>query len=531
MPATPEAAPTPIPEATAPAAPPPAAPEPTEAEAAAPYIPPAPAPVSRTGGQDLGARPLSGAGKTPPRPASATPVDREVAKKPTPPDKPVFAPKKAVPPKTAPKTAAPIKAEPPKAPPKKAAPPAAAAAVDPAKKAKAAAILAKARARNQGAPGEAAPAAKKPSGAELLAKLKAKKSGDEAEAPVAAAPAGARAAAIPSKAPAPRSAAGGSRRAAAATSANRSSSSRRRRDEDEEERGSRHRPAKKSNGNLVLTLVSVIGLAAMGGGYWWWSNNRPVEEGPEEASGASGQNQVSGQPTVDDAPLEAATPLDIPVPPEGAEGDPAANAGAETTDPGAGDPAAGTGDPDPGPAGDPPPKAPKPSAAFTVPGPGEPVRTAGITDPVLITLDLVPPVERWSGCSDEDWTSTVEDLDYFLADSGVMSTRAGDRLIKNGRLAYPALVNQLMKLDYGKKEDLYNATLLNDLLEKIGKGKAFEWKRTGAIDVGTEEYRLAVLTNKMAVAGWQRQWVTSFLTDDAAWEKFSTKTSRSEDGE
>ena len=168
-----------------------------------------------------------------------------------------------------------------------------------------------------------------------------------------------------------------------------------------------------------------------------------------------------------------------------------------------------------------PKKVAAPSAEFQVPSPGEAVATRGITDFDALDLTLVPLLSQWSGSSDDDWESVQSKLELFLDDSGVRSTRAGDKMVKMGRHAFPAIVNQMMQVDFSTREGNYTAGVLNDLITKIGQGTNYGWKSFQISTPGSEEFLKDALFNKKIAAKWQTLWVSKFATDDAQWEGFS----------
>ena len=168
-----------------------------------------------------------------------------------------------------------------------------------------------------------------------------------------------------------------------------------------------------------------------------------------------------------------------------------------------------------------PPPRKATSAEFQVPSAGEAVSTRGITDFDALDLAAVPALSRWSSSSDDDWESVQSKLELFLDDSGVRSTRAGDSLVKKGRHAFPAIVNQMMRLDYSTREGNYTAGMLNDLISKIGQGTNFGWKSLQTSTPGSEAFLTEALFNKKIAAKWQGLWVSKFSVDDAQWEGFS----------
>ncbi len=486
--------------------------------------PPTPAASPAPASDALGAKPLGDAPKKVDRPAAAAPVDREVAKpakakapvKPVSPApvktagkpvaKPVFTPRGAKPVKSVAKPA-PLK---PVA--KAAAKPAASAPAtepvaaapandDAAKKAKAAAIIAKAKAKR-----DAQAVADKPkaSGADVLAQLKAKKEVKQSKAAKVAGP-------VPMKKPVkPSSGVGRKRPQAAGTRSPR---------ERDDEGGSHHRhhTPPKSGPPMALMIISIVGLGAMAGGWYWWQgqDNDPVDtnttaQAPENAGNAAGGNTG----TADPIDFEDAEKL---------EDSQVGNSDSTATSDGTGD--SGTA-PEGNAAKPEEASAPKPvpakGASFLPPAAGEAADTKGITDFDELDLKLIPPVPKWDKCSDQEWISIQEDLATFLADQGAFSNRAGDRLVEMERKAYPAVVNALMQQDFGTKKGTYVATTLNDLLYKICySNRNFGWNAVDQIEEGSAEFLEKALLNKKIAASWQRYWfIQDWANNDESWGKF-----------
>jgi hypothetical protein len=164
------------------------------------------------------------------------------------------------------------------------------------------------------------------------------------------------------------------------------------------------------------------------------------------------------------------------------------------------------------------------SAPFVVPEAGEPIITRGISDFQALDLTKAPPLSKWSGTSDEAWKNVQSKLVLFLDDQGVRSTRAGDKLIKDGRDAYPAIINEMLNLDYATKEGHYIGGMLNDLIVKIGAGKNYGWKGLAGLEEGSEEFLELALVNKKVVAAWQNRWVKQLAHNDSQWAGFITST-------
>ncbi|MDP7063385.1 MAG: hypothetical protein QF489_10725 [Planctomycetota bacterium] len=277
-----------------------------------------------------------------------------------------------------------------------------------------------------------------------------------------------------------------------------------------------------------IIIVCVAALAIVGGGSWYLLSGKdnPVDQGeavnvPAETnagdSAAAGINSNTGAAeAVDVAP---ATPDAVDVVPgsgSNSDIDPAVDASTED-----GVDETETADNPDAPAAA---KESKPSAPWNAPAPGDPVSVRGVTDYTLIKLDQVPPLPKFPGNSDDDWSDIVEDLELFLDDSGAQSNRAGKRLVEDyPRGAFPAIVNALMKVDYEDSDGQYIASSLNELLTRIGKGTNLGWTSMSNLENGSEEWKAGVLYNKKVAAGWHMMWVNKYGVDDNAWASFSSR--------
>lgn len=262
-------------------------------------------------------------------------------------------------------------------------------------------------------------------------------------------------------------------------------------------------------------MVAVLLIAAGGAGGLWWmvqQKQQPDEQPTQANAGVAGAQ-----------PAQAAQPLPDSDTAGGAPESPAAasvaGAPSATQPETPAQPAAET-------PPSPPPAQPTPDAdfVFRVPAPGEaldPIR--GLVDSALIRLDQVPPLGKWHGSSDEEWTTVVEDLTLYLDNSGARSNRAGDRLVEAGRHAVPAIINGMMKQDFTTLDGVKMAGSLNDLLKKIGKGTNLGWETAEVHPLGSAGWEKAVLLQKKTVASWQRFWVLQLSVNDAQWEGFSKK--------
>ena len=473
------------------------------------------------------------------KPAPPKPI-KPVAK-PVPP-KPIKPVAKPAPPKPIKPVAKPAPPKPIKPVAKPAAPkPSSAPAAKPAPEKKAAAsdIIAKAKAKREAEQKKAAakPAAeKKPSAAEIIAKAKAKRSAESSKAEAAAPDKKPSAADIIAKAKAKRTgqpakpSAAPAKAAAAAkpriVSKPKPGTTRRKvmvRDDagKKPSRASRMREEYREPSKWPMIVGGIAVLALAGGASWLvWG---PKDEDPVEPV---------AEETVQlpqDATPAGTSPAKPDLPPEGREVSPAAPSSdsssdaassLESTSPDAGEAEAST--PEEAAAPTPPP-APASSGEWVLPGPGEAIQTRGIRDHALIRLDEVPPLEKWSGTSEEEWADIQEDLTLFLDDSGAMSNRAGKRLVeKHPRGSFPAIVNAMMQQDFEDEDGQYTLTTLNELLVQIGKNTNLGWDNPKEHEKGSDKWADAVLYTKKVVAGWQSRWVDRYSVSDAEWAKFAS---------
>jgi len=172
------------------------------------------------------------------------------------------------------------------------------------------------------------------------------------------------------------------------------------------------------------------------------------------------------------------------------------------------------------------------SAPFDLPIEGETIVYTGVTDPKLITLDLVPRLPKWSGCDDAQWADIKEDLELYLEDSGAMSNRAGNRLTEAGRPAYPALVNAMLATDWNDGDSFRICSALNNLITGMSAGgKNFGWESIDQHEVGSDQWTKAILWDKKVVAIWYNQWISKFSNDDKQWAGFAEKKTKPKEEE
>lgn len=488
-----------------------APPVPSVEQASAPTPPPVPTPVEdKPLAAPLGDAKSKGGG----RPDSAKPVDRDIAAvrklatppkmaKPIVPLRPVARVAKPMKPlnlaaKPA-KPAVPLKS--PAAPVKPIAPkpvaPKPVVTTPPVKKSEppkptVAEIIAKAKAKKT--------AAAKPSAADIIAKAKAKRegAGTPGAAPAIATGEPRKVAVAAAKPKVATRTAG--KRPAGGRSA-RSSTRRRPQEEEYEE---------KSKAPMFIVGAIVLLGASFGTYALMGDDKEPLVNGQEVANVAAESNGT---------PANSSNGNSAHTPPAATELGSLASTGSTDASAGTADPVTSTTE-----GSDPAPKAapqPKASPEFILPAAGERINTSGITDPALIVLEQVAPLEKASDTSADTWQEAVEDLALYLKDSGASSNRAGNRLAEDyPRAAYPAIINAMLKVDYTSTDGLHLASSLNNLLLRIGT-RDLSWKATAFNEPGTAEWDAKVVFNKKVVVVWHNLWVESYANSLSAWNHFS----------
>ena len=353
-------------------------------------------------------------------------------------------------------------------------------------------IIAKAKAKKT--------AAAKPSAADIIAKAKAKREGaGSPSAAPAIATGGPRKVAVAAAKPKVATRTAGKRPAGGGSAR---SSTRRRPQEEEYEEKSK---APMFIVGAIVLLGASFGIYALMG-----NDKKPLVNGQEVVNVPAESNGT---------PANLSNDNSVNTPPAAAETGSSTSAGSTDTSAGTEDPAtSATEDSDPAPKAAPQPKA---SLEFTLPAAGERINTIGITDPALIVLEQVAPLDKASDTSADTWQEAVEDLALYLEDSGASSNRAGNRLAEDyPRAAFPAIINAMLKVDYTSTDGLHLASSLNNLLLRIGT-RDLSWKATDFNEPGTAEWDAKVVFNKKVVAAWHNLWVETYANSLSAWNNFS----------
>lgn len=214
-------------------------------------------------------------------------------------------------------------------------------------------------------------------------------------------------------------------------------------DSDEGERTSkrsrRERPKKKKSPVPLIATAGLL-LAAAIGAFMVLGGS---DEAPEETAAAPAGEDAAGTPA--ETPAETA-----------AETAPEAAPSADAKDDAPGDAAADA-------AADPEPS--------TKPEPAAP------TDVDLSTLE---PFGMPVGATAEEWAKLQEDAAMFFdVDAGAAGGRASRRLEAAGKLAWPAILNEMIKLDPGNPEDNMQGMLAQRALNAARgsqTSQAFDWR-------------------------------------------------------
>ena len=208
-------------------------------------------------------------------------------------------------------------------------------------------------------------------------------------------------------------------------------------------RSRRERPKKKKSPVPLIATAGLL-LAAAIGAFMVLGGS---DESPEETAAAPAGEDAAGTPA--DAPADAPADTPAETTPEAA---PSTDANADTPDDAAADAAA-----DPEPSTKPEPAAP--------------------TDVDLSTLE---PFGMPVGATAEEWTKLQEDAaTFFDVDAGAAGGRASRRLEAAGKLAWPAILNEMIKLDPGNPEDNMQGMLAQRALNAARgsqTSQAFDWR-------------------------------------------------------
>ncbi len=109
-----------------------------------------------------------------------------------------------------------------------------------------------------------------------------------------------------------------------------------------------------------------------------------------------------------------------------------------------------------------------------------PEKTAKPAEPEPVDLSSLEPFGKPEGATDEQWAKLQEDAALFFdVDAGAAGGRARRRLEEAGKLAWPAILNEMIKLDPANPEDNEQGMLAQRALN-VARGsqtsQAFDWR-------------------------------------------------------
>lgn len=307
-------------------------------------------------------------------------------------------------------------------------------------------------------PAAAKPAAKKPAAAKPAAAKKPARPVAKGAASKADEPKKAGASARPTRAGAGKSSRSSARRAGGTRA-------RRGGDDDEEEgTGRRGRAAQKKKspapiiGVVVLALIASVAAFQMMGG----DDAESTSAGEQDVAtagvdGSSGADTAAADGATEDTAAEDVTEAETePEAPEATE--------------------------------DAPEEAPAPPKKVTESTPDSEV------DPNEIDLGAFSPLEKDPECSDEEWTR-IQELAILMADewSPRDAADARDELCAIGRFAYPAMVNEFLKLDLTSEEGHREGDFFQKSMEQLLGGRNYGWK----YDFDAEPNKTALFNKKV----------------------------------
>ncbi|MDA7650803.1 DUF2970 domain-containing protein [bacterium] len=211
----------------------------------------------------------------------------------------------------------------------------------------------------------------------------------------------------------------------------------------------RERPQKKKS-PVPLIATGVILIAAVAAGVVFLGG---------------GDDETPGETTGTDTVANAASA-------EGAgDGTAAPEAGGSAGDAAAGDGEAGAGSAAPeGEAG----------ASSVAAAPEEPKKKPKPAASEPVDLTALEPFGKPDGVTSEQWTKLQEDAEMFFdVDAGAAGGRARRRLEEAGQPAWPAILNEMIKLDPGKPDDNEQGMLAQRALNAARgsqTSQAFDWR-------------------------------------------------------
>ncbi|QDV07054.1 hypothetical protein Poly30_25730 [Planctomycetes bacterium Poly30] len=269
--------------------------------------------------------------------------------------------------------------------------------------------------------------------------------------------------------------------------------------------GRRARPEKKKKSPVPLIAAGVIVLGGAGayfGGVFDGDKAEAAEPGQETAASADG---AAGD--VDTAAL-------------GGMDDTAA--GDETTTASEGEAATSTDAADAGAAA----AADEVAAADEPKAKAAPKAEEGSTEAeqskAKTDLSGLKPFGKPPGATDEEWAELQEKAaEFFDPDAGAAGGRAQKKLIAAGKNAWPAIINEMIKLDPDKPDENRMGFRAADALDRArgsDTGRAFDWRT--AQDSSTGEMKAVDLYfNKRLIIVFHEGWA-QVLEDPEHWAKY-----------
>jgi len=101
-------------------------------------------------------------------------------------------------------------------------------------------------------------------------------------------------------------------------------------------------------------------------------------------------------------------------------------------------------------------------------------------EPEPVDLSALEPFGKPEGATDEQWAKLQEDAEMFFdVDAGAAGGRARRRLEEAGKLAWPAILNEMIKLDPANPEDNEQGMLAQRALNAARgsqTSQAFDWR-------------------------------------------------------
>ncbi|MEM9383166.1 MAG: hypothetical protein AAGB93_24670, partial [Planctomycetota bacterium] len=221
-------------------------------------------------------------------------------------------------------------------------------------------------------------------------------------------------------------------------------------------RGRRERPQKKKSPvPMIAAAVVVIGGGI--GGYM------AMTSGGTEAAG-DGDATATDTQTADGAAADGTTGTDAAATDAATDGAATDAEGAATDDAAAGEGAAAAAEETPE-----PPTAPKPVEN--------------------VDLSALEPFGKPDGATDEEWAKLQEDAAMFFdIDAGAAAGRAQRRLEAAGKNAWPAILNEMIKLDPANPDDNQQGMLAQRALNAArgsDTSMAFDWRTPDDSATGT----------------------------------------------